>query len=125
MKAYAVDKNRLGECEYITLMKKRMEGKISVTKKAPSRYTLEMFGGSITIEEFRKGCPVVIKIPGEIFQQQEVFKDEKPVDGLKLKRVKPLERSKGKLETSLGVIRKCHPVADSDKKRGKSHPSEE
>ncbi len=118
MKAYAIDKNKLGECEYITLMRKRMEGKITATKKAPSRYTLEMFGGTMTIDEYRKGCPVVIKIPGEIFQKQEVFKEEKHVDGLKLKREKPLERSKGKLETSLGVIRKCHPVADlSDRKK--------
>jgi hypothetical protein len=116
MKAYAIDKNKLGECEYITLMRKRMEGKIAATKKAPSRYTLEMFGGTMSIEEFRKCVPVVVKIPGEIFQKQEVFKEEKHVDGLKLKREKPLERSKGKLETSLGVIRKCQLVADSEKK---------
>lgn len=122
MKAYAIDKNRLGECEYITLMRKRMEGKISCTKKAPSRYSLKMFGGTVDIEDFRKGCPIVIKIPGEIFQKQEVFKEEKSTDGLKLKREKPLERSKGKLETSLGVIRKCHhPVADSDKKKKGVH----
>jgi hypothetical protein len=81
-----------------------------------------MFGGTVDIEDFRKGCPIVIKIPGEIFQKQEVFKEEKSTDGLKLKREKPLERSKGKLETSLGVIRKCHPpVADSDKKKKGVH----
>ena len=65
MKAYAIDKNRLEECEYITLMRKRMEGKISSTKKAPSRYMLEMFGGTLDITEFRNAGPnVVIKIPG-------------------------------------------------------------
>lgn len=117
MKAYAIDKNRLGECEYITLMRKRMEGKITATKKAPSRYTLEMFGGALSITDFRKGVPVVIKIPGEIFQQQEVFREDKPIDGLKLKREKPLERSKGKLETSLGVIRKCPTAVDSVQKK--------
>jgi hypothetical protein len=123
MKAYAIDKNRLGECEYITLMRKRMEGKISITKKAPTRYSLKMFGGTMSIEEFRNGCPIVVKIPGEIFQNQEVFKQEdiKKDDGLKLRREKPLERSKGKLETSLGVtIRKCHHrAADSLEKRKK------
>lgn len=123
MKAYAIDKNRLGECEYITLMRKRMEGKISMTKKAPTRYSLKMFGGTMSIDEFRNGVPVVVKIPGEIFQNQEVFKQEeiKKEDGLKLRREKPLERSKSKLETSLGVIvRKCQPVADSSEKRKKS-----
>lgn len=112
MKAYAVDRNYLEECEYITLMRKRTEGKIAITKRAPSRYSLEMFGGTLKIEDFRKGTQaIVVKIPGEIFQHQTIIKEynaqDEVVGGLKLKREKPLERSKGKLETSLNVIRKC------------------
>jgi hypothetical protein len=109
MKSYAFEKDYTGECEFITLMKKRMEGKITPTRRAPSRYCLEMFGGTETIESFRKCSKIVVNIPGEVFQEQAVIKEEKPVDasGLKLKREKPLERAKGKLETSLNVIRKC------------------
>lgn len=121
MKAYAIDKNRLEECEYITLMRKRMEGKLNSTKRAPSKYSLQLFGGSLTIDEFRRNVPCTIKIPGEIFQQQSVIKEDKPVEGLKLKREKPLERTKGKLETSLGVIRKCHAVVQGTSQR-KSTP---
>lgn len=112
MKAYAIDRDFTQECEFITLMKKRMEGKISHTKRAPNKYALELFGGTLKIDEFRSRPQVVIKIPGEIFQAQSIIKEDKPVDsstgtGLKLKREKPLERTKGKLETSLNVIRKC------------------
>lgn len=119
MKAYAIDKNKLEQCEYITLMRRRMEGKISCTKRAPNRYSLEMFGGTVTIEDFRKGIPVVIKIPGEIFQEQSVIAPTTTTTNgsLKLRREKPLERSKGKLETSLGIIRKCH-AADQGAEKG-------
>lgn len=114
MKAYAIDRNFTGQCEYITLMRKRIEGKISQTKKAPSKYTLEMFGGTLSIEEFRNldSSKVSIKIPGEAYQIQTVNVQQNTTignDGLKLKREKPLERAKGKLETSLNVtVRKCH-----------------
>jgi hypothetical protein len=112
MKSYAFEKNYTAECEFITLMRKRIEGKITPTKRAPSRYALEMFGGTLKIEEFRNGVYslVTVNIPGEVFQQQTIIKEEKPIadgSGLKLKREKPLERAKGKLETSLNVIRKC------------------
>jgi hypothetical protein len=115
MKAYAIDRNFTGQCEYITLMRKRMEGKISQTKKAPNKYTLEMFGGTLSIDEFRNldSSKVNIKIPGEAYQIQTVNVQQNNTtignDGLKLKREKPLERAKGKLETSLNVtVRKCH-----------------
>lgn len=121
MKAYAIDKNKLEQCEYITLMRKRMEGKVVHTRKAPNKYCLEMFGGTMNIEEFRNGKPHVIKIPGEVFQSHTVIQDvsNKEATGcdLKLKREKPLERSKGKLETSLGIVRKCtRTVVESERK---------
>ena len=124
MKAYAIDRNKHEQCEYITLMKKRIEGKITPTQRAPSRYCLEMFGGNTTIEEFRQSSLVNInvKIPGEFYQEQIVIKQEKPIEvgDLKLKREKPLERSKGKLETSLGIIRKCSAVSEEKKSQSKT-----
>lgn len=123
MKAYAIDREKLEQCEYITLMRKRMEGKVVHTRKAPNKFSLEMFGGTMNINDFRIGKPHVIKIPGEVFQSHTVIQDVTNKDSvlcsggdnLKLKREKPLERSKGKLETSLGIIRKCRTVADSGK----------
>jgi len=124
MKAYAIDRGKLDSCELITLMRKRMEGKIKPINKAPNRYCLEMFGGMTQIEDFRNEVPVRVHIPGEAYQ---IVKEEKiqlqqqsstSTDTLKLKRDKPLERTKGKLETSLGIIRKCH-AADKDRDRDK------
>lgn len=113
MKAYAINKG--DQCEFLTLMKKRMNGKITHTKRAPSKLCLEMFGGTVTIQEFRNGDTCVLKIPGEFYQDQIVTKQDMPVKTepgeLRLKREKPLERTKGKLETSLGIIRKCTPRA--------------
>lgn len=122
MKAYAIDENKLSQCDYITLMRKRMGGRVVHTRRAPSRYCLEMFGGSMNIEEFRRGDTCVLKIPGEFYQDQIVTKEDKPIDGseLRLKREKPLERSKGKLETSLGIIRKCPAAASSEREDKKS-----
>lgn len=117
MKAYAINHNKGEQCEYITLMKKRINGKTTPTKMAPSRYCLEMFGGTVSIDEYRKGgVTYVVKIPGEFYQEPVVTQIDKPIESgeLKLKREKPLERSRGKLETSLGVIRKCPPLAALD-----------
>jgi hypothetical protein len=86
-----------------------MEGKITPIKSAPSRYCLEMFGGPVSIEEYRKEIPIFMHIPGEIFQVPLVAAEIKPIEGLKLKREAPLERSKSKLEKSLGIIRKKCP----------------
>lgn len=128
MKAYAIDRNKLEQCEYITLMRKRMEGKINTTKRAQTRYCLEKFGGTLKIEEFRRKVPCVVKIPGEVYQCHEtiVSKSKEIVattGDLRLKREKPLERSKGKLETSLGIIVKkcCPPVAGSHREKSQNN----
>lgn len=123
MKAYAIEKNKHEQCEYITLMKKRMDGKITPTQRAPSRYCLEMFGGNVSIHEFRRGDKnIYVKFPGEFYQEQIISKQEKHIEigDLKLKREKPLERSKGKLETSLGVIRKCHAASEEKKSQSRT-----
>ncbi len=113
MKAYAIDRAKYNNCELITLMRKRMEGKVTHTKSAPMRQALQMFGGPLTIEEFRSGVPGVtcVKVPGEFLEHTVVLSSAGPSctsssEFVKLKREKPLERSKSKLETSLGIIRK-------------------
>lgn len=106
MKAYAIKRGKFDTCDYITLMRKRMEGKIKPITPAPSKYCLDMFGGNVKIEDFRSGVPIHVRIPGEAFNNIIINKEEK-IEIVKLKREKPLEREKGKLENSLGVIRKC------------------
>ena len=115
MKAYGINRGKFEACDYITLMRKRLEGKIIPVTKAPSRYCLEMFGGNVTIEEYRSGIPINVKIKGEMFYDVTTSKEEK-FEAVKLKREKPLQRTKGKLETCLGIVRKC-PVADQEKKK--------
>lgn len=120
MKAYAIDRGKFDTCEYITLMRKRMEGKITSTKPAPKRQALTIFGGSLSIDDFRNDkITVNVKIPGDcVFMEQTVDVKDNVSSLIKLKREKPLERSKSKLETSLGIIRKkkCTDVVGQDSK---------
>lgn len=123
LKAYGIERGKLDTCDYVTLMRKRMEGKITPIKKAPSRFCLEKFGGTVTIDEFRSEIPIRLYIPGEVFQSCEINKDYVQISNnkdstsdLKLKRDKPLEREKSKLETSLGIVRKCNRAAEKGKK---------
>jgi hypothetical protein len=110
MKAYGIQKDDSRFFDLITLMRKRIEGKITPTKKAPSRYCLKMFGGSLTIEEFRSGIPIRVHIPGEMYQEPlSETRPQQQTGGvlLQLKREKPLKRDvANNLETSLGIIRK-------------------
>ena len=97
-------------------MRLKLEGPpVKLTKTAPRKEVLEMFGGTVRIEDFRKEPErISVIFPGEIFQLPVVntnqFEKKEPgqiVQGLvKLKREKPLERSKGSLESSLGITRK-------------------
>lgn len=115
MKAYAMDKQKYNTCEFITLMRKRVEGKVISTIPAPKRESLKIFGGTLDIDEFRRDPPLQmrVKIPGNFYFTEHTVDHvvTNAINGggdgvLKLKREKPLERSKSKLETSLGIIRK-------------------
>lgn len=121
VKAYAVDLNipRAGEFQsYIALMHKHSNNNRHViTNKAPNRYALQMFGGTLTIEEFRNGSSnVIVTIPYEHHIMPTVttaFQKTVPPSSsttqssdLVLKRQKPLPRTKTSLEASLGIIRK-------------------
>lgn len=120
-KSYGVDTggSRWGEIlEYLSLYRKHSAGKYVPTKPAPKRQTLKMFGGPLTIEEFRKNInPPWVHVPGDIhmvhtFTTREtkahaVADGEAPDTGdLVLKRTKPLIRAASKLESALGITRK-------------------
>ena len=117
VKAYAIDKNKLNTCEFITNMRLTLEGPpVKSTQTAPRKEVLQMFGGPVNIEEFRKEPQrFTVIMPGEIHQLPDVkittskFEALPQVGTMKLRREKPLERSKGTLESSLGITRKKVP----------------
>jgi len=117
--------------ELLTLMKKHSTGKLDGILKAPNRYVLKVFGGTMTIEEFRtvtKSKYPVVTMPNECHTNHTVSTTTKLVERvpqtnivdklqeindsvttnepLRLKRPKPLKREKNTLEASLGLIRK-------------------
>ena len=72
-KAYVLDKNsadKFNQCTLITLLHKRMSGKISSIKAAPSRFNLQKFGGNLTIEQFRQNNVAIAKME---FNKNECF----------------------------------------------------
>lgn len=119
---------------YITLMRKRMNEKITPLKAAPSRWALDVFGGNLGIEEFRKcsedGYNVFVELPNEVHKLHHVHKPVKKLEydigygdtkkdmlnaiknasvkseTLKLKRSAPRKQSVSTLENALGLIRK-------------------
>ena len=130
MKAYNLDTghSKYGEYQmYITLMRKHMYGQMTPCRVAPKRQCLQVFGGTMTIEEFR-GCkdPPMVRMPNQIqmgctFSTQESKLEKTETDEqklktiqnaagqtetLKLKRNKPLKRTESALEKSLGIRRK-------------------
>ena len=134
-KAYANDMNspRMGEIQsFLALMRKQAFGKYTPLWPAPSRLALKCFGGSLTIDEFRKFDGTVE--PPQVFfpfekryvpietssmasssvtvgttkkgHIREIENSTLEGDTLKLKRSKPLARTTSTLETSLGIKRK-------------------
>lgn len=56
-KAYALStKYSLPSCELLALMRTKVNGKFLFIKPAPNKSKLKMFGGDMTIEEFRAEC---------------------------------------------------------------------
>lgn len=133
-KAYALDWNIARSAEiqsFLALMRLQTYGKYVPLFAAPKRFALKIFGGTMSIEEFR-GCfgktPPPVNFPNQIQLEQKVgsvatapilesnsnsksrlkaIEDASaPTDTLKLKRDKPLARSKSKLESALGITRK-------------------
>lgn len=109
MKAFNVKNETYTTCriaDLITLYRKRVYDRIEPIVSAPDRYTLEAFGGTMTIEEFRSGMTKAwISLPNEIYTHQTVY--QKPVDGeLVLRRTKPLKRDKNSIKDALGITLK-------------------
>ena len=97
-------------------MRLKLEGPPVTTNVAPRKEVLQMFGGTINIDDFRKEPQrITVVMPGEIHQLPDIkitaskFEAAPHVGTMKLKREKPLERSKGTLESSLGITRKKIP----------------
>ena len=140
MKAYAIDMNtsHSGEIQsFLALMRMKAFGRYERLCAAPKRTALKIFGGTMTIEEFRS-CygkpppPVVFPNDKQLIQvvngtvavdsvetaapvstatsnsrKLKAIEDTQvKAETLKLKRNKPLERSKSKLESTLGITRK-------------------
>jgi MYM-type Zinc finger with FCS sequence motif len=138
-KAYALDMKtaRSGEVQsFLAMMKRRAVGKYINTWPAPKREALKCFGGTMTIEEFRKfGGEVepprihypfeklyfattapsgevathstgVSSAPNTFGRLKAIETASAETDTLKLKRNKPLVRSTSKLENVLGLKRK-------------------
>jgi len=134
MKAWNMDSKNIRAAEinqFITLYKKRVVGKITKTKPAPSRYALELFGGSMSISEFRSGAknvwiqlpnsnyyPLIINKYKEITSKEkrkesiiiteeskidDINSSESTTDDLRLKRPIPLKKAKNNLETLMGL----------------------
>jgi hypothetical protein len=136
MKSFALEKYGVHKggaiCSNILLMRKRMYDEFSPIERAPSRYLLNVFGGDMTIEEFRRGlmCDASKGVAKDVPTEDIVDKGVKtvPVSSiatndkkleeiketnvqnesltpkLKLKRSKPLPRSHTDLGSALGLI---------------------
>jgi hypothetical protein len=94
-----------------------MYGKLSPIKKAPNRYELQVFGGTMTIDEFRRnvdvdGAPVhtveTEKVKDHtvpfVSNMKKMNEIKNAGDGLVLKREKPLQRNQNSLEAALGIM---------------------
>lgn len=99
---------------WIFMMKKRATRSMSPIRCAPKRWSLREFGGSLTIDEFRRlDCDSVrVNMPNEIRRMPEITVHQASsssscAEELVLKRPKPLKREQSFLEKSLGLTRKC------------------
>lgn len=99
----------------ILVMRKRMTGRMRVVPRAPDRYALEAFGGTMTIEEFRTETdPPWVQMPNmyPMIQSIEASRRYKPIaakpkaapDGdLVMRRPIPLKRDANTIESLLNI----------------------
>lgn len=96
---------------WIYMMKKRATRSLSPIRCAPKRWCLREFGGSLSIDEFRRldSDKVRVTMPNEIRRMPEISAPVATSDPeeLVLKRPKPLKREQSLLEKSLCLTRKC------------------
>jgi hypothetical protein len=107
-------------------MRKKLYNTVERIQAAPNRFSLVQFGGTLTIEEFRKGRTVdtgAATRPVEVSNNDTIeFVKRVPIvnntklddisysrgvnEPLRLKRPKPLKRDENNLEKTLGITRK-------------------
>jgi len=124
MKSFALDKYGLSRggiiCGNIVMMRRRMFGQSGHVRPAPCRFKLAVFGGDMTIDEFRSNQTVDIEKPEEVAtkphkdpvipfisntkKMEEIKNSTSNNNALKLKRTKPLKRNHNNLESALGLI---------------------
>ena len=137
IKAYALERYGLNKggliCQNLTLLKKHTTGELTRTWPAPSRQTLKVFGGTLTIDEFRAASgpnAPIVHMPNELHITHEVIEKSREYiprsqpttnklqyklkeinnaassnEPLRLKRSTPLKRDQNNLEQSMGIVR--------------------
>jgi hypothetical protein len=136
MKSYNIDKNGVNQggvigCNII-MMRKEMYDIVGPIHAAPHRFNLNVFGGFLTIEEFRKGVTkddgdrraictnsdanpsLKIRTPQtqksvDTMKLAEIEHSAGVNEPLRLKRTKPLKREENNLEKTLGITRTRRP----------------
>ena len=124
MKAYNMERPNNGKTTMnIMIMRRKMYNSFGNIHIAPSRFRLQVFGGPMTIEEFRANQTVdtcektpikeepyksmVIKMnTGSEDKMAQITHSTGKNEPLKLKRAKPLKRDVNNLEMTLGITRK-------------------
>tara|TARA_B110000503_G_scaffold10795_1_gene14706 strand:- start:8715 stop:9104 length:390 start_codon:yes stop_codon:yes gene_type:complete len=124
MKSYAIDKYGISRggiiCGNIIMMRKKMYDKMGSVKLAPNRFKLQVFGGDMTIEQFRQNHTMDVTEAKKIYtkpvidnmipfvsstkKMDEIKNATSNNNSLKLKRNKPLKRDYNNLESALGLI---------------------
>jgi hypothetical protein len=85
-------------------MRLKMYNELKPVKTAPPRFSLKIFGGTLSIEQFRSGnVHARVQVPNEpwIYIPNEVFKKHETVaenGDLVLKRTKPMKRDQSSLQ---------------------------
>ena len=124
MKAYNLERPNNGKTTMnIMIMRKKLYNSFGNIRPASPRCMLNVFGGHMTIEEFRANQTVdtgptapikeephrsmVIKMKTDsIDKMSQITNSSGKNEPLKLKRQKPLKRDANNLEMSLGITRK-------------------
>ena len=124
MKAYNLERPNNGKTTMnIMIMRKKLYNSFGNIKPAPSRYSLDVFGGPMSIEEFRAGQTIdtgpktpinetsyksmVIRMNTDSTDKlAQITHSTGKNEPLKLKRQKPLKRDVNNLEMTLGITRK-------------------
>jgi hypothetical protein len=115
-KSWIIDRSGPHFGEYLmnlALYRKHVFGRSTECFPAPKRETLKIFGGPLSIEEFRKSSNKApwVHEPGDVhlvheFEPRTKTSQPQEGSGLILSRTKPLKRSESKLETALKIRKK-------------------